>query len=99
MLPLSMGQKTHETPELALAFLQRQIGHRRVVQTHSVLWWHYNLHAHLFALQFNVFDGTLGRSLVGTWLSSGLDRFQSDSFNILYWVYQILAVALLASAP
>jgi hypothetical protein len=51
-----------------------------------------------FALQFNVFDGTLGRSLVGNLAFIGFGQIESNSFNILYWVYQILAVALLASA-
>ena len=52
-----------------------------------------------FALQFNVFDGTLGRSLVGNLAFIGFGQIQSSgSFNLLYWAYQILAVALLASA-
>jgi hypothetical protein len=52
-----------------------------------------------FALQFNVFDGTLGRSLVGNLAFIGFGQLtQSGGLNILYWVYQLLAVALLASA-
>lgn len=50
-----------------------------------------------FALHFNVFDGTLGRSLVGNLAYIGFSQI-GTSGNILYWVYQILAVALLASA-
>jgi hypothetical protein len=49
-----------------------------------------------FALQFNVFDGTLGRSLVGNLAFIGFNQLPSG--NILYWAYQILAVALLAAA-
>ncbi|MEI7848648.1 MAG: hypothetical protein WCK35_22795 [Chloroflexota bacterium] len=50
-----------------------------------------------FALHFNVFDGTLGRSLVGNLAFIGFNEISSNGI-ILYWAYQILAVALLASA-
>jgi hypothetical protein len=49
-----------------------------------------------FAFHFNLFDGTLGRSLVGNLAFIGFSVFPGGS--ILYWVYQILAVALLAAA-
>lgn len=49
-----------------------------------------------FAIHFNVFDGTLGRSLVGNLASIGFNQIPGG--NILYWAYQILAVALLAAA-
>jgi hypothetical protein len=49
-----------------------------------------------FAVHFNVFDGTLGRSLVGNLAFIGFNQLPGG--NILYWVYQILAVALLATA-
>ena len=49
-----------------------------------------------FAIHFNVFDGTLGRSLVGNLAFIGFGQIPSG--NILYWAYQILAVALLAAA-
>lgn len=51
-----------------------------------------------FSLRFNVFEGTLGRSLVGNLAFIGFNQIQSGSFNVLYWTYQILAVALLAAA-
>ena len=49
-----------------------------------------------FALRFNAFDGTLGRTLVGNlaWIGFG----QVPGGTILFWAYQILAVALLAAA-
>jgi hypothetical protein len=49
-----------------------------------------------FAIRFNAFDGTLGRTLVGNlaWIGFG----QVPGGTILFWVYQILAVALLAAA-
>jgi hypothetical protein len=49
-----------------------------------------------FAFHFNVFDGTLGRSLVGNLAFIGFSVIPGGS--ILYWVYQSLAVALLAAA-
>jgi hypothetical protein len=49
-----------------------------------------------FAVRFNVFDGTLGRTLVGNLAFIGFDQLPGGI--ILYWAYQILAVALLAAA-
>jgi hypothetical protein len=49
-----------------------------------------------FAFHFNVFDGTLGRSLVGNLAFIGFNQIPGGA--ILYWTYQILAVALLAAA-
>jgi hypothetical protein len=49
-----------------------------------------------FAIRFNVFDGTLGRTLVGNLAFIGFTQLPGGS--ILYWAYQILAVALLAAA-
>ncbi len=46
--------------------------------------------------RFNVFDGTLGRTLVGNLASIGFNQLPGG--RILSWVYQILAVALLAAA-
>jgi len=49
-----------------------------------------------FAIRFNVFDGTLGRTLVGNLAAIGFGQIQGGS--ILFWAYQLLAVALLAAA-
>lgn len=54
-----------------------------------------------FAIQFNAFDGTEGRTLVGNLAFIGFG--QIPGFDILggpflFWVYQILAVFLLAAA-
>lgn len=49
-----------------------------------------------FSYHFNVFDGTLGRSLVGNLAFIAFDQIPGGT--ILYWAYQILAVGLLASA-
>jgi len=49
-----------------------------------------------FAIHFNAFDGTAGRSLVGNLSFLGFNQLPGG--NILYWFYQILAVAMLAAA-
>ncbi len=49
-----------------------------------------------FAIRFNVFDGTLGRTLVGNLAFIGFTQVPGGA--ILFWVYQILAVLLLAGA-
>jgi amino acid transporter len=49
-----------------------------------------------FAIHFNAFNGSQGRSLVGNLSFIGFNQIPGGS--ILYWFYQILAVALLASA-
>jgi hypothetical protein len=49
-----------------------------------------------FAFHFNVFDGTLGRTLVGNLAFIGFGQVPGGI--ILYWAYQILAVGLLAAA-
>jgi hypothetical protein len=49
-----------------------------------------------FAVHFNVFDGTLGRTLVGNLAFLGFDQIPGGI--LLYWAYQILAVGLLSAA-
>jgi hypothetical protein len=49
-----------------------------------------------FAIRFNVFDGTLGRTLVGNLASIGFGTIPGGT--VLYWAYQLLAVLLLAAA-
>jgi hypothetical protein len=49
-----------------------------------------------FAIRFNVFDGTLGRTLVGNLAYIGFTQIPGG--EILFWAYQILAVALLSAA-
>jgi hypothetical protein len=48
-----------------------------------------------FSIRFNVFDGSLGRTLVGNLAFIGFGQLPGGT--ILYWAYQILAVALLAA--
>ncbi|MBI3359659.1 MAG: APC family permease [Chloroflexi bacterium] len=49
-----------------------------------------------FAIRFDVFDGTLGRTLVGNLAAIGFGQFPGGT--LLFWAYQILAVLLLAAA-
>lgn len=50
-----------------------------------------------FSIHFNAFDNVEGRSLIGNLAFIGFNQLGSGGW-ILYWAYQILAVALLASA-
>jgi hypothetical protein len=50
-----------------------------------------------FSVHFNAFDNVEGRSLIGNLAFIGFNQLGSGGW-LLYWVYQILAVALLASA-
>ncbi|MGZ6315626.1 MAG: hypothetical protein ACXWNQ_00045 [Anaerolineales bacterium] len=49
-----------------------------------------------FAIHFGTFDGTLGRTLVGNLAYIGFSEIPGGL--ILFWTYQILAVAMLAAA-
>ncbi|HTX90474.1 MAG TPA: hypothetical protein VMC09_04575 [Anaerolineales bacterium] len=49
-----------------------------------------------FAIHFNAFDKVAGRSLVGNLAYIGFGQIPGG--NVLYWTYQVLAVALLAAA-
>jgi amino acid transporter len=49
-----------------------------------------------FAIRFNVFDGTFGRTLVGNLASIGFEQFPGGV--ALFWAYQILAVLMLSAA-
>ncbi len=49
-----------------------------------------------FSIRFDVFDGTLGRTLVGNLAFIGFNEIPGGV--ILFWTYQILAVLMLAAA-
>ena len=49
-----------------------------------------------FSIRFDVFDGTLGRTLVGNLAHIGFSQMPGG--DILFWAYQLLAVILLAAA-
>lgn len=50
----------------------------------------------IFSIRFDVFDGTLGRTLVGNLASIGFNEIPGGL--VLFWAYQILAVLMLAAA-
>lgn len=78
-------------------FYSGKVGIGRFVQT-SFLFYGGLTTAFLsaFAIRFNVFDGTAGRTLVGNLAYIGFTQLFGN--DILFWTYQILAVMLLAAA-
>lgn len=79
------------------AFYSGKSGIGRFVQTSFLFYGGITtLFLSYFAIHFNVFDGTLGRTLVGNLAFIGFSQLPSG--EILYWAYQILAVGLLAAA-
>ncbi len=78
-------------------FYSGKSGIGRVVQTSFLFYGGFTtLFLTYFAIHFNTFDGTYGRSLVGNLSFIGFTQIPGGT--TLYWVYQILAVALLAAA-
>jgi hypothetical protein len=78
-------------------FYSGKSGIGRVVQTSFLFYGGLTtLFLTYFSIHFNVFDGTLGRSLVGNLAFIAFGQIPGGV--ILFWVYQILAVALLAAA-
>jgi hypothetical protein len=79
------------------AFYSGKSGIGRFVQTSFLFYGGITtLFLSTFAVHFNVFDGTLGRTLVGNLAFIGFSQLPGGL--TLYWAYQILAVALLAAA-
>jgi hypothetical protein len=78
-------------------FYSGKSGIGRVVQTSFLFYGATTtLFLSFFAIHFNVFDGTLGRTLVGNLASIGFGQIPGG--ELMFWVYQGLAVALLAAA-
>jgi hypothetical protein len=79
------------------AFYSGKSGIGRFVQTSFLFYGGITtLFLSTFAVHFNVFDGTLGRTLVGNLAFIGFTQIPGGL--TLYWAYQILAVGLLAAA-
>jgi hypothetical protein len=79
------------------SFYSGKSGIGRVVQTSFLFYGGLTtLALTFFAIRFNVFDGTAGRTLVGNLASIGFNQIPGG--EILFWTYQLLAVALLAAA-
>jgi hypothetical protein len=79
------------------AFYSGKSGIGRMVQTSFLFYGGITtLFLTIFAIRFDVFDGTLGRTLVGNLAFIGFTQIPGG--DILFWAYQFLAVALLAAA-
>jgi hypothetical protein len=78
-------------------FYSGKAGIGRLVQTSFLFYGGFTTYIlTYFAIRFNVFDGTLGRTLVGNLAYIGFTQFPGG--EIMFWAYQILAVALLSAA-
>ena len=79
------------------AFYSGKSGIGRMVQTSFLFYGGITtLFLTIFSIRFDVFDGTLGRTLVGNLAFIGFGQIPGG--DILFWAYQFLAVALLAAA-
>lgn len=79
------------------AFYSGKVGIGRFVQTSFLFYGGITtLFLTFFAIRFNVFDGTFGRTLVGNLAFIGFNEIPGG--QVLFWAYQILAVGLLAAA-
>lgn len=91
------GKKHYPKWEKLWHFYSGKEGIGRFVQTSFLFYGGLTtLMLSFFAIRFDVFDGTLGRTLVGNLAYIGFGQLPGGI--ILYWGYQILAVALLAAA-
>jgi amino acid transporter len=78
-------------------FYSGKSGIGRLVQTSFLFYGGFTtLMLTAFSIRFDVFDGTLGRTLVGNLAFIGFTQIPGG--EILFWVYQILAVLLLTAA-
>ena len=78
-------------------FYSGKVGIGRLVQTSFLFYGGLTTtFAAIFAVHFNVFDGTAGRTLIGNLAYIGYGVFPNGA--ILFSVYQLLSVLLLAAA-
>ncbi len=78
-------------------FYSGKVGIGRLVQSSFLFYGGLTtLFAVFFAVHFNVFDGTNGRTLIGNLASIGFSLFPNG--NIFFGAYQLLSVLLLAAA-
>ena len=95
--PIKWGKKHLPKLHKIWDFYSGKSGIGRVVQTSFLFYGGLTtLILTSFAIRFNVFDGTLGRTLVGNLAFIGFNQLPGG--QILYWAYQLLAVVLLAAA-
>jgi hypothetical protein len=96
------GKKQWPRLKKLWAFYSGKSGIGRLVQTSFLFYGGLTtLLLAFFAIRFDVFDGTLGRTLVGNLAFIGfreIPGFNILGGSLLFWAYQLLAVALLALA-
>jgi hypothetical protein len=91
------GKKRFPRLEKVWHFYSGKSGIGRLVQTSFLFYGGFTtLLLAAFSIRFDVFDGTLGRTLVGNLAYIGFGQIPGGT--ILFWAYQILAVALLTAA-
>jgi hypothetical protein len=95
--PVKWGRKHLPKLERVWDFYSGKAGIGRFVQTSFLFYGGATtLFLTFFSIHFNVFEGTLGRTLVGNLAFIGFNQIPGG--QIMFWVYQGLAVALLAAA-
>ncbi len=95
--PVKWGKKHLPRLQPLWDFYSGKSGIGRLVQTSFLFYGGLTtLMLTAFALHFNVFGGTYGRSLVGNLTFIAFQQMQGGT--MLFWAYQILAVLLLAMA-
>ena len=94
---VSWGKKHLPKLKAFWVFYSGKAGIGRIVQTSFLFYGGITTFVlSFFAIRFNVYDGTLGRTLVGNLAFIGFTQLPGG--EILFYAYQILAVALLAAA-
>jgi len=94
---ISWGKKRLPRWNKLWGFYSGKSGIGRLVQTSFLFYGGLTtLMLSAFSIRFDVFDGTLGRTLVGNLAYIGFSQVPGGI--ILFWVYQILAVMMLTAA-
>jgi hypothetical protein len=85
--------------ETLWAFYSGKVGIGRIVQSSFLFYGGITTGlAAVFAVHFNVFDGTYGRTLIGNLAYIGFSALPQFDGQLLFGAYQILSVILLAAA-
>jgi hypothetical protein len=95
--PVAWGKKHLPRWKKLWGYYSGKSGIGRLVQTSFLFYGGITtLMLTIFSVRFDVFDGTLGRTLVGNLSFIGFNEIPGGV--ILFWAYQILAVAMLTAA-
>lgn len=96
---VAWGRKALPKLEKVWHFYSGKSGIGRIVQTSFLFYGALTtLFLTYFSIHFNAFDGVDGRSLVGNLSYIGFNAISANGGFVLFWTYQILAVALLTAA-